>query len=81
MATTRSGTTNAVIVTVANNFDVCWPAPASMLSADEVEAHVNQTELANLTYYGYGVSSFALSLIETAIELTDGRIAGADLRE
>ncbi len=52
-----------------------------VLSADEVEARVNQTELANLEYYGYGVSSFALSLIETAITLTDGRIAGADLRE
>src|SRR4029077_11744203 len=51
------------------------------LSADEVEARVNQTELANLEYYGYGVSSFALSLIETAITLTDGRIGGADLRE
>ena len=44
-----------------------------------IEARVNRTELANLEYYGYGVSSFALSLIETAIELTDGRIAGADL--
>jgi putative hydrolase of the HAD superfamily len=52
-----------------------------VLGADEVEARVNQTELANLEYYGYGVSSFALSLIETAITLTDGRIAGADLRE
>jgi putative hydrolase of the HAD superfamily len=51
-----------------------------VLSADELEARVNQTELANLEYYGYGVSSFALSLIETAIDLTDGRIAGADLR-
>jgi putative hydrolase of the HAD superfamily len=51
------------------------------LSADEVEACVNRTELTNLPYYGYGVSSFVLSLIETAIELTDGRIAGADLRQ
>src|SRR3984893_17660385 len=52
-----------------------------VLSGEEVEARVNRTELANLEYYGYGVSSFALSLIETAINLTDGRIAGADLRE
>lgn len=50
------------------------------LSADEIEARVNQTELANLDYYGYGVSSFTLSLIETAIDLTGGRIAGAELR-
>jgi len=51
------------------------------LNADEVEACVNRTELTNLPYYGYGVSSFVLSLIETAIELTGGRIAGADLRQ
>ena len=50
-----------------------------MLSGQEIEAFVNRTELGNLDYYGYGVSSFALSLIETAIALTDGRIAGAEL--
>lgn len=50
------------------------------LGEAEIEASVNRTELANLEYYGYGVSSFVLSLIETAIDLTDGRIAAADLR-
>lgn len=49
------------------------------LSEDEVETCVNRTELANLEHFGYGVSSFALSLIETAIEVTGGRIAGRDL--
>jgi putative hydrolase of the HAD superfamily len=49
------------------------------LSEAEVEAHVNRTELANLEFFGYGVSSFALSLIETAIEVTGGRIVGGDL--
>ena len=51
-----------------------------VLGAEEIDARVDQTELANIGVYGYGVSSFALSLIETAIELTDGRITGADLR-
>jgi putative hydrolase of the HAD superfamily len=51
-----------------------------VLGDDELEAHVYRTELANIEVYGYGVSSFALSLIETAITLTDGRITGADLR-
>ena len=51
------------------------------LSEEEVEARVNQTELANLEHYGYGVSSFVLSLIETAIDLTGGRLAGGDIRE
>jgi len=49
------------------------------LTEDEVETCVNRTELANLEHFGYGVSSFALSLIETAIEVTGGRIAGRDL--
>jgi putative hydrolase of the HAD superfamily len=51
------------------------------MTEDEIEARVNRTELANLAYYGYGVSSFTLSLIETAIDLTKGEISGADLRD
>lgn len=50
-------------------------------SEEEIEARVNSTEVHNIRYYGYGVSSFALSLIETAIDLTEGRITGADLRD
>ena len=51
------------------------------LSDADAEACVTRTELANLEYFGYGVSSFALSLIETAIDLTGGRIAGRDVGE
>jgi putative hydrolase of the HAD superfamily len=51
------------------------------LSDDEIEERVNRTELENIDYYGYGVSSFTLSLIETAIELTGGRVAGGDLAD
>ena len=51
------------------------------LTEEALDARVNQTELANIPHYGYGVASFVLSLIETAIDVTDGRIAGADLRE
>ena len=51
------------------------------LSPEEVERRVNLTEVANLPYYGYGVSSFVLSLAETAIDMTDGRITGGDLRD
>jgi putative hydrolase of the HAD superfamily len=51
------------------------------LDADAIDAHVNRTELANLQYYGYGVSSFTLSLLETAIDLSRGRITGTQLRE
>jgi putative hydrolase of the HAD superfamily len=49
------------------------------LSDEEVESRVNDTELANLEYFGYGVSSFTLSLIETAIQVTGGRISATDV--
>lgn len=39
-----------------------------------------QTEMRNLEHFGYGIKAFALSMIETAVELTEGRIAGADLQ-
>jgi putative hydrolase of the HAD superfamily len=55
-------------------------AAGVVLDEEEVEAHVTRTEVRNIRYYGYGVSSFTLSLIETAIELTGGRIAASDLR-
>ena len=49
------------------------------LSEEAIDAHVNRTELQNLSHYGYGVSSFVLSLIESAITLTGGRVAGGEL--
>lgn len=61
-------------------FRLLLAASGVALSAEEVEECVNRTELGNLEFYGYGVSSFVLSLIETAVELTGGRIAGRDLR-
>jgi putative hydrolase of the HAD superfamily len=42
---------------------------------------LHQTEMRNLPYYGYGIKGFALSLIETAIELTQGRISGAEIQQ
>lgn len=34
----------------------------------------------NLTSFGYGIKGFTLSMIETAIEVTEGRITGADIQ-
>jgi putative hydrolase of the HAD superfamily len=45
----------------------------------DVDAHLDEVELRNLAVYGYGVKSFTLSMIETAIEVTEGRIPAADL--
>jgi putative hydrolase of the HAD superfamily len=47
----------------------------------EIEGELYEMEMRNLRYYGYGIKSFTLSMIETAIELTGGQIQGAEIRE
>ena len=37
------------------------------------------TERRNLRYFGYGVKGFVLSMIETAIEVSDGRVSAAEV--
>jgi len=45
----------------------------------DVDARLSEMEMKNLSIYGYGVKSFTLSMLETAIELTGGRIPATDL--
>src|SRR4029077_5181432 len=45
----------------------------------DVDARLFATEMANLGLYGYGIKSFTLSMLETAIEVTGGRIPASDL--
>ncbi len=44
-----------------------------------IDARLYQTEIRNLEHFGYGIKAFALSMIETAIELTEGRISAAEI--
>jgi len=44
-----------------------------------VDAHLADTEMRNLGIYGYGVKAFTLSMIETAIQVTHGKIPATDL--
>ncbi len=45
-----------------------------------IEQRLYATELRNLQYFGYGIKGFTLSMIETAIELTDGQIQGREIQ-
>jgi putative hydrolase of the HAD superfamily len=45
-----------------------------------VKERLYETEIENLKHYGYGIKAFALSMIETAVELSEGRVSGAELR-
>ena len=57
---------------------------AALLSAyhpaDWVHERLYQTETRNMQNYGYGIKAFALSMIETALELTEGRVSGQDIQ-
>lgn len=46
-------------------------------SVDDLADHL---EVANIEYYGYGVMSFVLSLMEAGLELTDDGLRGEDVR-
>ena len=46
-----------------------------------VQRALETTERRNLEVFGYGAKGFTLSLIETAIELTDGRVPATVIQE
>jgi putative hydrolase of the HAD superfamily len=58
--------------------------------AELLEAHTDKTKLMarlvaaetrNLGHYGFGIKGFTLSMIETAIEVTEGRVSGKVIAE
>jgi len=46
----------------------------------EVDRQLYAAEIRNLRLFGYGVKGFTLSMIETAIEVSDGRVTGGDIQ-
>ena len=52
---------------------------SSYADGEAVEQRLYQTEMSNLQHYGYGIKSFTLSMIETAVELTKGKIRGTEV--
>jgi putative hydrolase of the HAD superfamily len=47
----------------------------------EVDRVLFATEMRNLGLYGYGVKGFTLSCVETAIELTQGKVSSREIAE
>lgn len=43
--------------------------------------HLDAAEMRNIKHFGYGVKGFTLSMVETAVELTEGRVTGNEIRE
>lgn len=46
-----------------------------------IDAQLHETEMRNLRQFGYGVKGFMLSMVETAIQLTEGRIEGVGIQK
>jgi putative hydrolase of the HAD superfamily len=52
--------------------------------SEHIAARLLEAEKKNLKYYGFGIKGFTLSMIETAIEVTDGKVSSrviADILE
>ncbi len=49
------------------------------VKGDELDDRLFATEMRNLRLFGYGVKSFTLSMIETAIELSDARVSAEEI--
>ena len=50
------------------------------LDQPALEARLLAVERRNVGLYGYGIKGFMLSMIETAIEISDGQISAADIK-
>lgn len=46
---------------------------------DVVEMELLKTETDNMPWYGYGIKAFGLSMMETAIRLSNGAIGGSEI--
>ena len=48
---------------------------------DWIEQRLDEAEIRNIKHFGYGIKGFTLSMIETACELTEGRIQGDKIQQ
>ena len=46
-----------------------------------LEEELYQVERRNLSLFGYGIKGFMLSMIETAIEMTEGKVSGTHIQQ
>ncbi|MBQ0820643.1 HAD family hydrolase [Microvirga terrae] len=54
---------------------------ADFVDAETLEAEVEATERRNLGLYGYGAKGFTLSMLETALSVSDGQVSSRVLTE
>jgi putative hydrolase of the HAD superfamily len=92
--TTEGGSTPGIDVVAFDGDDTLWHSESHFVDAHQrfcelvapyvddpalIDDRVIATERNNLALYGYGSKAFTLSLIETAISLTEGRITSREI--
>jgi putative hydrolase of the HAD superfamily len=48
---------------------------------EEISRRLSLVEIENLSLYGYGIKSYALSMIEATVEISAGQISGQEMRQ
>lgn len=48
---------------------------------EESLQRLDATELRNLPYFGYGIKSFMLSMVETAVAVSGGQVSGEEIQQ
>jgi putative hydrolase of the HAD superfamily len=46
-----------------------------------IDQRMGEIEVNNIRYYGYGIKSFVLSMVEAAIELSGNRVTGGEIQQ
>ena len=54
---------------------------AAYTDASSLMSRLVEAERRNLGHYGFGIKGFTLSMIETAIEVTNGKVTGEEIQE
>ena len=76
-ATTPSGATRSTSPTPrSSSATSCAP----YANGTDLDAQLAANERRNLELFGFGVKGFTLSMIETAIEVSDGRVGSAEVQ-
>jgi len=60
---------------------ILWMLLAPYSDEESARQALYETEMRNLRLYGYGIKGFALSMIETAIQASRGRIGAAEIAQ
>ena len=54
---------------------------AAYQPAEKLESRLSEIEIGNIQFYGYGIKSFILSMVEAAVDLSSGQVKGSEIKD